>query len=71
VKRLAAAADLQPYLPDGHGSPADVSAHTIRHSVTGVGIESHIRHRIFYARRVESTHDFLRRVQVRVAGRVT
>jgi hypothetical protein len=47
VKRLAAAADLQPYLADGHGSPADVSAHTIRHSVTGVGIESHIRHRIF------------------------
>jgi len=33
VKRLAAAADLQPYLTDGRGRPADVSAHTLRHSV--------------------------------------
>jgi integrase len=33
VKRLAAAADLQPYLTEGRGQPRDVSAHTLRHSV--------------------------------------
>jgi integrase len=33
VKRLAAGADLQPYLTDGRGRPTDVSAHTLRHSV--------------------------------------
>ena len=33
VKRLAERADVRPYLQDGRGDPADVSAHTLRHSV--------------------------------------
>lgn len=33
VKRAAAMADVRPYSYAGRGSPADVSAHTLRHSV--------------------------------------
>lgn len=33
VKRLAGRADVRPYHSEGRGEPADVSAHTLRHSV--------------------------------------
>ena len=33
VKRLAQKAEVRPYRFDGRGSPADVTAHTLRHSV--------------------------------------
>jgi len=33
VKRTAAAADVRPYTYHGRGEPADVSAHTLRHSL--------------------------------------
>lgn len=33
VKRLASAADVQPYRSDGRGESDDVTAHTLRHSV--------------------------------------
>lgn len=33
VKRLAARAEVEPYTYSGRGEPADVSAHTLRHSL--------------------------------------
>ena len=55
VKRLAERADVRPFLQDGRGDPAAVSAHTLRHSVayrmlryedgnTLYGVRNRLRH---------------------------
>jgi integrase len=50
VKRLATAADLQPYLTGGRGSPADVSAHTLRHSVAWRMLRAEAGHTMYDVR---------------------
>jgi integrase len=50
VKRLAAGADLQPYLTEGRGCPADVSAHTLRHSLAWRMLRAEDGHTIYDVR---------------------
>lgn len=51
VQRTAQRADVEPYTFDGRGSPADVSAHTLRHSVAYRLLDCYDGYSMYHVRR--------------------